>query len=120
MEEETEYVNGVEVLAGLCDEHGLNHWDSEAMACDTHIFVDKAGNPHECWEAPSGMVNVVISMTPEQAVQLGETCQLEPWEVEPETGTYYDMRCGCGYAADVADWAEWRFCPNCGKRMVDE
>ena len=64
MEEETEYVNGIEVLAGLCDEHGLQHWDSEAMACETHIFVDKAGNPHECWEAPSGMVNVVIAMTP--------------------------------------------------------
>ena len=69
--EEEEYVNGIEVLAGLCDKNGLQHWYSEAMACDTHVFIDKAGNPHECWEAPSGMVNVVISMTPEQAVQLG-------------------------------------------------
>lgn len=75
--EEEEYTSGVETLSRLCDEHGLNHWDSEAMACDTHIFVDKAGNPHECWEAPSGMVNVVISMTPEQAVQLGAVPTVE-------------------------------------------
>lgn len=73
MDEGLEYVNGIEVLAGLCEKNGLQHWDSEAMACETHIFVDKAGNMHECWESTSGMVNVVISMTPEQAVTLGVT-----------------------------------------------
>ena len=46
------------------------------------------------------------------------TCHLKPWEVKPDTGTYYDMRCDCGYVADVADWAEWNFCPNCGAKVI--
>lgn len=69
MPDDYECVDGIEVLSKLCDERGLKHWESEAVACETHIFVDKAGNPHECWEAPDGMVNVVISMSPEQAVE---------------------------------------------------
>lgn len=68
MPEDYEYANGIEVLSKLCDEHGLEHWDSEAMACETHVFIDKNGNPHECWESSCGMVNVVFSMTPEQAI----------------------------------------------------
>ena len=112
--EEEECASGVETLSKLCDEHGLQHWDSEAMACETHVFIDKAGNPHECWDSPHGMVNVVISMTPEQAVMLGtETCHLKPWEMERDTGFYDSMECDCGYVADVADWASWHFCPNC-------
>lgn len=46
-------------------------------------------------------------------------CHLEPWEVEQDTGFYDCMKCGCGYVADIADWNEWRFCPNCGAKMVD-
>lgn len=127
MEEETEYVNGVEVLAGLCDEHGLQHWDSEAMACDTHIFVDKAGNPHECWESPSGMVNVVIAMTPEQAVMLGtETCHNvgDPSDfccsecgvrMFTESNDTYTMIDSLGNIIEQPN-----FCPNCGAKVVDE
>ena len=57
-------------LARLCDELGLDHMDSEAMACETHIFVDANGNPHECWEAGPGHINVTVAMTPEQAVRI--------------------------------------------------
>ena len=116
MEEETEYVNGIEVLAGLCDEHGLQHWDSEAMACETHIFVDKAGNPHECWEAPSGMVNVVISMTPEQAIMLGaETCH----NTESPRFTWSFTCSECG-THSITQGNSFNFCPNCGRKVVDE
>lgn len=57
-------------LARLCDELGLDHMDSEAMACETHIFVDASGNPHECWEAGPGLINVTVAMTPGQAVRI--------------------------------------------------
>ena len=60
-------------------------------------------------------------LTPEQAISatLGAgTCQLKPWEMERDTGFYDCMECACGYVADVADWAEWRYCPNCGRNMV--
>lgn len=117
MEEETEYVNGIEVLAVLCDEHGLQHWDRESPACETHVFIDKAGNPHECWDSPHGMVNVVISMTPEQAVMLGtETCK----EVKIDR---YWRGCGeCGYIWEhmyaMGKCTRPNFCPNCGKRVT--
>ena len=69
MPEDFEYVDGLEDLKRLCDEQGLDHMDSEAAACETVIFVDREGNPHECWEAGSdGRINVTIVMTPEQAV----------------------------------------------------
>jgi membrane protease subunit (stomatin/prohibitin family) len=62
-------------------------------------------------------------LTPEQAIAatLGRgTCRLKPWEMERDTGYYDCMQCGCGYVADVGDWAEWHFCPICGAKVVDE
>lgn len=115
--EEEEYASGVETLSRLCDEHGLQNWDSEAMACETHIFVDKAGNPHECWDSPHGMVNVVISMTPEQAVQLGETCR----NIAPSYLDFLCSECGFVYYRNDENFCgdnDWHFCPNCGKAVT--
>ena len=73
MEEYDNYDNGEALakLVRLCDELGLDHFDSEAMARETHIIVDTKGNPHECWETGApGYVNVVVAMTPEQAVRI--------------------------------------------------
>jgi len=47
------------------------------------------------------------------------TCQLKPWKMERDTGFYDCMECDCGYVSDVADWAEWHYCPRCGKRIVE-
>lgn len=117
MPDDLEYVDGIEVLSKLCDERGLEHWDSEAMACETHIFVDKAGNPHECWEAPDGMVNVVISMTPEQAVELGRgTCHLLS---APQYGDDCKECSACGAVFDEYMFKSGR-CPSCGAEVVEE
>ena len=62
-------------------------------------------------------------LNPEQtiAATVGRgTCRLRPWEMERDTGFYDCMECDCGYVADVGDWAEWNFCPNCRRRVVDE
>lgn len=115
--EEEEYTSGVETLSRLCDEQGLEHFDRESPACETHVFIDKAGNPHECWDSPHGMVNVVISMTPEQAVQLGETCH------NVDIGTEGYFKCSeCGASCSV-DWEQsgWGVpchCPNCGRKVT--
>ena len=68
--EEFETESSLDELARLCDELGLDHMDSEACACETHIFIDAEGNPHECWEASPGHINVTVAMTPEQAVHI--------------------------------------------------
>lgn len=64
-----------------------------------------------------------IPATPEQAIAatLGAgTCHIKPWKMERYTGFYDCMECECGYVSDVSDWAKWHFCPNCGRRTVDE
>ena len=126
MPDDYECVDGIKVLSTLCDERGLKHWGSEAMACETHVFVDKVGNPHECWEAPDGMVNVVVSMSPERAVELGRgECHDE--------GTFHSW----GYftcsnckvvvpveavreAPSIGKVVPISFCPNCGAKVVSE
>ena len=114
--EEEEYASGVETLSRLCDEHGLQHWDRESPACETHVFIDKAGNPHECWDSPHGMVNVVISMTPEQAVMLGtETCKTS--SVCPDR-FFCCSECGQSHVRNVAYVDMPRFCPNCGRKVT--
>ena len=47
------------------------------------------------------------------------TCSISPWKVERDTGFFDCMECDCGYVADVSDWAKWRYCPNCGRKVVD-
>lgn len=74
--EEFETESGLDELARLCDELGLDHMDAEACACETHIFIDAEGNPHECWEAGFGHVNVAVAMTPEQAVHITDFKEL--------------------------------------------
>lgn len=133
MPEDYEYVNGIEVLSKLCDEHGLEHWDSEAMACETHVFIDKNGNPHECWESSSGMVNVVFSMTPEQAVAatLGAgTCQDLGGTGANDEQVFNCSECGCVLSLYDRDGANTlcthfiydypRYCPCCGREVMDE
>ena len=74
--EEFETESSLDELAQLCDELGLDHMDSEACVCETHIFIDADGNPHECWEASPGHINVVVAMTPEQAVHITDFNEL--------------------------------------------
>lgn len=134
MPEDFEYVDGLEELKRLCDEQGLDHMDSEAAACETVIFVDREGNPHECWEAgPDGRINVTIAMTPEQAVAatLGPaTCHLEEIEKDCDTASEYMLdreccfdavyRCSCGCRFGHVAHNRPRFCPNCGAKAVGE
>ena len=71
---------------------------------------------------PKLAIKVVGFTDPEQAIAatLGAgTCHLKPWEMERDTGFYDCMECDCGYVADVADWAEWSYCPKCGRRNVE-
>jgi hypothetical protein len=47
-------------------------------------------------------------------------CHITPWEMERDTGFFDCMQCECGFVADVSDWAEWHFCPNCGCRIKED
>lgn len=112
--EEEEYTSGVETLSRLCDEQGLQHWDNEDIELDSHMFIDKAGNVHECWDSPHGMVNVVISMTPEQAVMLGaETCEME------YVNDWMGWHCkSCDNLRMGLPDQKPKYCPNCGKKVT--
>lgn len=112
-------------LRKLLDERGVK-WEARTSPTGRIWTYWDAFNGHRVYASDNENGTVKIfgdwDVTPAQAIAatLGAgTCQLKPWEMERDTGFYDCMECGCGYVADVADWAEWRFCPNCGRRIVE-
>lgn len=101
------------MLADRCEEFFVN---------DFGVNWRYYSDPHTATESMDGTL-IVTGLTPAQAIAatLGAgVCRLKPWEMERDTGYYDCMQCGCGYVADVGDWAEWHFCPNCGAKVVGE
>lgn len=116
-------MSATDELLTLLKEQGFEHYEHEAPAEENCIAFYDGNRWHDCWESVDGEVNVTFSMTPAQAIAatMGRgTCRLRPWEMERDTGFYDCMECDCGHVADVGDWAEWHFCPNCGAKVVDE
>lgn len=75
MEEEELCTDVLDELRRLAEERGLECRDCEmyigdGVAAPTLVFRDENGSYHECWDAGFGMVNVVVAMTPEQAVAI--------------------------------------------------
>ena len=65
--------SGLDALIALLDERGIEHYECVASECEATVYEDKAGNAHECWEGgTSGIVNVVIAVTPEDALSVGD------------------------------------------------
>ena len=116
-----------EELCRLLDEQGLEWREHEAPAAECIAFFDGNGW-HDCWESVDGEVNVTFSMTPEQAIAatLGRgTCKPMTYDngypmdrVEP--GEYYEFwepACACSECGELIPMR--RYCPNCGRRIVD-
>lgn len=101
----------------LLDERGVEWVEDHDRTCWM-----AGGTYHSAYVNLSGNL-IVTNLTPQQAIDatLGRgECHLKPWEMEHDTGFYDCMECDCGHVADVADWAEWRYCPNCGARIVGD
>lgn len=51
----------------------------------------------------------------------GRTCHIDFPIIDWETGET-DYKCSeCGFSADPQDWAEvYRYCPNCGAKVITE
>ena len=114
-------MSATDELRRMLHERGVKYWFSESTKVFEWHFDGVNGEGCAYATEVHGGINIIAGdFTPEQviAATLGAgTCRLEPWEMERDTGYYDCMQCGCGYVADVGDWAEWHFCPNCGRRI---
>ena len=73
MDDELTAESGLDALTALLDERGIEHYECVASECEATVYEDKAGNAHECWEGgESGVVNVVIAVTPEDALSVDD------------------------------------------------
>jgi hypothetical protein len=103
MDDELTAESGLDALIALLDERGIEHYECVASECEATVYEDMAGNAHECWEGgESGVVNVVIAVTPEDALsvddlngvirenaKLRELC-VEMWAVILDRNTWWD------------------------------
>lgn len=123
--------SATERLRFLLGEYGVKHvwkfdgnkmWDDEGGVCGT-IFETQ-------WESPDGLRHLTFTEypnkerttrlvvawhpTPEQAV--AATLETETCHKKPGKGGYlFCSECGCNI---TGDWAV--YCPQCGRRVVEE
>lgn len=68
MDEDMRTTRSIDKLADLLEQRGIEHYDINEFSL---VFVDEAGSAHECCEAgPGELVNVIITVTPEQALSV--------------------------------------------------
>lgn len=116
----------IEELSRMLEERGVGAYKHEAPAAVCLAFFD--GNRwHDCWESTGGEVNVTFSMTPEQAIAatLGRgTCKIHDCEGSFSAVNRPVWRCDCGafmtQYTDATTYHKPRYCPNCGRKVVDE
>lgn len=114
-------MTATEKLRRLLDERGTEYYPKRA---DETVWT-ASNNAHvwACDDLIDGYLEVHMRpITPEQAVEatLGRgTCR----NTAP---SYLDFLCSeCGFvhyhsdANDSGDGNEWRYCPNCGRKVVD-
>lgn len=115
-------MTATEELRRLLDERGVKHVDAEDGHTQHTWWSD---GDHEIAASNNGKRLAVYGLDPEQAVEatLGRReCRLvrhgnlTDW---PEMVCWSCSVCDFGWHHDVND-KQFRYCPNCGRRVVDE
>lgn len=128
-------MSATDELRRLLDERGVEWTEGIARPELTQVCVDGKVVKFHPWQ-PNTLKVSLFNITPEQAVAatLGsfsctngctngertETCR-------NSAPSYLDFLCSeCGFvhyhsdANDTGAGNEWRYCPNCGRKVVDE
>ena len=119
-------------LRRLLDERGVE-WEacrvptlrSELAAT---FWYDRDGNPRSAVEGaddvPDGMLSVQANLTPEQAIEatLGRgTCHSDNNPPLLYDDPFRVFRCSeCHHKVDLRRNPKPNYCPNCGRKVVDE
>ncbi len=107
-------------LRCLLDERGVEYYDGTKS---TLWLKDEHGYRASADELASGLMSVHIWCdTPAQAIEatLGRgTCELINAADDLGKGTSSCMCDSCGYTALDDWWDEFKYCPNCGRRIVE-
>lgn len=111
-------------LRRLLDEHGVE-WDDMSMrpyACTS--WRDPDGEPCTALEfaddIPDGKLSAQALLTPEQAIEatLGRgTCRRVLYK---PTGVLVCSECGAGIPKQLDKYCYLHYCPNCGRKVVEQ
>lgn len=117
-----------ERLRAMLDERGVK-WESAGWPAEYQTFYEAGGVGFIVIglddELGNSRMRVCFEdyMTPEQAIAatLGAgTCTLINAADDLGSGTSSFMCFECGYTALDDWWEEFNFCPNCGRRVINE
>lgn len=111
-------------LRRMLDERGVEYRFSECTKVFDWHFNGANGEGDACAMEVQGGINILArGITPEQAIAatLGAgTCTLINAADDLGSGTSSFMCFECGYTALDDWWEEFNFCPNCGRRVINE
>lgn len=112
--------SATEVLRRMLDERGVEHEDDEGVT----RFFGPDGFEVVMQEGIDGELDCLtpLYLTPAQAIAatLGTgTCELINAADDLGKGTSSCMCFECGYIALDDWWNEFKYCPNCGRKVVD-
>ena len=118
--------SATERLRALLDERGVEHVDAEDGHTQHTWWSD---GDHEIAASNSGERLAVYNLTPEQAIDatLGRgTCRDLAETPDYRYKTQFECsECGYeyssvgGFGCDYGDEPDFRYCPNCGRRVVE-
>ena len=130
--------SGTDELRRLLDERGVEWWQKKRHTC-WKVSKGQEVEMWRAWEAPDGSltlkVDYIYGLTPAQAIAAtlgscncsdnctnGErtgTCKLINAADDLGKGTSSCMCFECGYTALDDWWDEFKYCPNCGRKVVE-
>ena len=122
-------MTATEELRRLLDERGINHTDADDGHAQHTWWSD---GDHEIVAYNNGLRLAVYNLTPQQAIDatLGRgECRLVEVSKDCDTASEYMLdrffvfddvyRCSCGATFGHSAEDRPRFCPSCGRRVVE-
>ena len=113
-------MSATDELRRLLDERGVEWAEGIARPELTQVRIDGKVAKFHPWQ-PNTLKVSLFDITPEQAVAatLGRgTCELVNAAEDLGDGTSSCMCYECGYTALDDWWDEFKYCPNCGRKVV--
>ena len=124
--------DATERLRAMLDERGVEWEECRVPTLRSELaatfWYDRDGNPCSAVEGaddvPDGMLSVQANLTPEQAIEatLGRgTCHSDNNPPLLYDDPFRVFRCSeCHHKVDLRRNPKPNYCPNCGRKVVDE
>lgn len=120
--------SATDVLRRMLDERGVKWWEDAFSGEHRTVFDGKDGVRYCVYQLGSSLfISSILPVNPEQAI--AATLGAETCRIECHYGEWYCTSCGemvgtCDpdseLCVDGNYVSMWSYCPNCGRKVVDE